>query len=75
MSKAYFHDSKHKVENNVQKKTIPLQYTDQKRVVDINILLNQVRIDKKNEFKRKAIFYCSIILTLGFFLAFIMITK
>ena len=75
MYKTYFHDGKHSSEKKVQKKTIPLQYIDQKRVVDINKLLNRVRIDKKNDIKRKAIFYCSTILMLGFFSAFIMIVK
>jgi hypothetical protein len=75
MYKTYFHDRKHSSEKNVQKKTIPLQYIDQKRVVDINKLLNRVRIDKKNDIKRKAIFYCSTILMLGFFSTFIMIIK
>ena len=75
MYKTYFHDGKHNSEKKVQKKTILLQYIDQKRVVDINKLLNRVRIDKKNDIKRKAIFYCSTILMLGFFSAFIMIIK
>ena len=75
MQKTYFHDRKHNNEKKVQKKDIPLQYIDQKRIVDINKLLNRVRIDKKNDIKRKAIFYCSTILMLGFFSAFIMIIK
>ena len=56
MQKTYFHDSKHISEKKVQKKTIPLQYIDQKRIVDINKLLNSVKIDQKNEAKRKIIF-------------------
>ena len=75
MYKTYFHDRKHNSEKKVQKKTIPLRYIGQKRVVDINRLLNRVRIDKKNDIKKKAIFYCSTILMLGFFSAFIMIIK
>jgi len=62
MQKTYFHDSKHISENKVQKKTIPLQYIDQKRIVDINKLLNSVKIDQKNETKRKIIFYSSTVL-------------
>ena len=53
MQNAYFHDSKHNSEKKVQKKTIPLQYIDKKRVVDINKLLNRVRKDKKNETLKK----------------------
>ena len=65
MQKTYFHDSKHISENKVQKKTIPLQYIDQKRIVDINKLLNSVKIDQKNETKRKIIFYSSTVLGLS----------
>ena len=58
-----------------QKKTIPVQYIDQKRIVDINKLLNRVRIDKKNETKRKIIFCSSIILALGLFSTLITVVK
>ena len=75
MQKAYFHNRKHISEDKVQKKTIPFQYIDQKRIVDVNKLLNRVRIDKKNETKRKIILYSSIILVLGLFSTLIMIIK
>ena len=65
MYKTYFHDKKHISEKKVQKKTIPLQYIDQKRIVDINKLLNRVKIDQKNETKRKIIFYSSTVLGLS----------
>ncbi|MDA7442743.1 hypothetical protein N8775_00360 [Candidatus Pelagibacter ubique] len=65
MQKTYFHDRKHIDEKKVNKKTIPLQYIDQKRIVDINKLLNRVRIDKKNETKRRIVFYSSTILGLS----------
>ena len=65
MQKNYFHDRKHISEKKVNKKTIPLQYIDQKRIVDINKLLNRVKIDQKNETKRKIIFYNSTILGLS----------
>ena len=71
MQKTYFHDKKHISE----KKTNPLQYIDQKRVVDINKLLNRVRMDNKNNTKRKIIFYSLTILALGLFSTFIMIIK
>ena len=70
-----FDNNKSIGKNKVQKKTIPVQYIDQKRIVDINKLLNRVRIDKKNDIKRKAIFYCSTILALSFFSVFIMVIK
>ena len=62
MQKTYFHNRKHISEKKVQKKTIPLQYIDQKRIVDINKLLNSVKIDQKNETKQKIIFYSLTIL-------------
>ena len=65
MQKTYFHDRKHISEKKVQKKTIPLQYIDQKRIVDINKLLNKVKIDQNNETKRKIIFYSSTVLGLS----------
>ena len=65
MQKAYLHDRKHNSEKKVQKKTIPLQYIDQKRIVDINKLLNRVKTDQKNEIKQKIIFYSSTILGLS----------
>ena len=68
-----FDDNKSISKNKVQKKTIPLQFTDKKSIVDINKLLNRVRIDKKNETKRKFIFYSSSALVLGLFSTFIMI--
>jgi len=65
MQKTYFHDRKHISEKKVQKKTIPLQYIDQKRAVDINKLLNRVRMNEKNEIKKKIIFYSSTVLGLS----------
>ena len=56
---------KSKSESKGRKKNIPVQYIDQKRIVDINKLLNRVKIDQKNETKRKIIFYSSIVLGLS----------
>ena len=75
MQKTYFHDKKHFSEKKVQKKTTPLKYIDKKRIVDINKLLNRVRVDNKNEIKRKIIIYSSSIVLLGLFSTFIMIIK
>jgi len=61
--------------NKVQKKTIPVQYIDQKRIVDINKLLNRVRMDKKNENKKKIIFYSLTMLALGLFSTLITVIK
>ena len=75
MQKTYFHDRKNTSEKKVNKKNIPLQYIDQKRIVDINKLLNRVRIDKKNETKRQIVFYSSVILALTLFSTFIVVIK
>ncbi|MDA9083840.1 hypothetical protein N9J90_01510 [Candidatus Pelagibacter sp.] len=74
MQKTYFHDRKHISEKKVQKKTIPLKYIDQKRIVDINKLLNRVKIDQKNENKKKIIFYCSVVLIIGSFMKLLIIS-
>ena len=70
-----FDNNKSKSESKSQKKNIPVQYIDQKRIVDINKLLNRVKIDQKNETKRKIIFYSLTILVLGLFSTLIMIIK
>jgi hypothetical protein len=75
MQKTYFHDRKHISEKKVHKKIIPVQYIDQKRIVDINKLLNRVKIDKKNETKRQIVFYSSVILALTLFSTFIVAIK
>ena len=65
MQKTYFHNNKHISEKNDQKKAITVEKINQKRRVDINKLLNRVRVEKKSENKRKIIFYSSIILTIS----------
>ena len=70
-----FDNNKPISKNKIQKKTIPVQYIDQKRIVDINKLLNRVRMDKKNENKKKIIFYSLTILALGLFSTFITVIK
>ena len=70
-----FDKNKSKSESKSKKKNIPVQYIDQKRIVDINKLLNRVRIDKKKETKRKIIFYSITTLVLGFFSTLIIIIK
>ena len=65
MQKNYFHDNKHISEKNDQKKAITVEKINQKRRVDINKLLNRVRIEKKNENKKRIIFYSLIILSIS----------
>jgi hypothetical protein len=70
-----FDNNKYKSESKSRKKNIPVQYIDQKRIVDINKLLNRVKINQKNETKRKIIFYSLTILGLSLIGYFISILK
>ena len=57
MQKFFFHNG---MIPNEKKGIIKNSYVSKavsKRVVDINILLNKVKIEKKNETKKKIIFY------------------
>jgi len=75
MLKTYFYNNRSINKNKVQEKTIPVQYIDQKRIVDINKLLNRIRINKKNETKKKIIFYSSSILAISLFSTLIVTIK
>ena len=73
MLKSYFHNNKSITENKSQKKSIPIQHVSQKINVDINILLNRIRINKKSEIKKKIIFYSLTILAVGLFSTLVVI--
>tara|TARA_B100000768_G_C11172961_1_gene329527 strand:+ start:12 stop:254 length:243 start_codon:yes stop_codon:yes gene_type:complete len=73
MLKSYFHNNKSIAENKSQKKSIPIQHVSQKINVDINILLNRIRINKKSEIKKKIIFYSLTILAVGLFSTLVVI--
>ena len=60
---------------NDQKKAITVEQINQNKRVDINKLLNRVRIEKKDENKRKIIFYSSVILSLVLFSSLLTIIK
>ena len=75
MRKVYFHNGKSIDQNINTKRLSEVQQVSEKQVVDINKLLNRVKIDQKNETKRKIIFYSLTILALGLFSTFIMIIK
>jgi hypothetical protein len=49
------------------------QTIDQKRVVDINQLLNRVKVDKKKELKKNVILFSLITLITGFIATFLFI--
>ena len=72
MRKVYFHNGKSIDQNINTKRLSESQHVSEKQVVDINKLLNRVKIDQKNETKRKIIFYSFTIL--GLFLLGTLIT-
>jgi len=64
MQNIRFHNST-RIDENIKKKQLSqTQYPDSKIVVDINKLLNRVKIEKKNETQKKTIFFSSVVLTL-----------
>ena len=75
MRKVYFHNGKSIDQNINTKRLSEAQQIGEKQVVDINKLLNRVKIDQKNETKRKIIFYSFTILGLSLLGAFISIMK
>ena len=65
MRKSYFYNEK-SIDQNINKKRLSEDHhVPKKQVVDINKLLNRVKIDQKNETKRKIIFYSLVILGLS----------
>ena len=75
MKKTYFHNKYLNNVNKEQEKIIPVKNTNRKINVDINKLLNRVKIEEKVDTKKKIFFYSSIILGIGFFSFFIVIIK
>ena len=71
----YFHNDKSINQNINTKKLFKVQNISEKQVVDINKLLNRVKIDQKNETKRKIIFYSFSILGLSLLGALIAFLK
>ena len=65
MRKVYFHNEKSIDQNINTKRLSEAQHIGERQVVDINKLLNRVKIDQKNEIKRKIIFYSFVILGLS----------
>ena len=65
MQKMYFHNDKSIDQNINTKRLSEAQHIGERQVVDINKLLNRVKVDQKNETKRKIIFYSLVILGLS----------
>ena len=75
MRKVYFHNEK-SIDQNINTKRLSVaQHVGERQAVDINKLLNRVKIDQKNETKRKIIFYSTTILGLSLLGTLIMFLK
>jgi len=75
MQKTYFHNSKLNNENKGKKKSPQTSNVNIKSVVDINMLLNRVKIEEKNKTKRNIFFFSLVTITLILFGTFIAIIK
>ena len=75
MGKNYFHNNKLSNVKSDKKELLQSTNLDTKGVVDINILLNRVKIEKKNQMKRKVIFFSIVTLVLILFGTFIAIIE
>ena len=75
MQKFYFHNGKSINQNINTKRLSEAQYIGEKQVVDINKLLNRVKIDRKNEIKQKIFFYSFTILGLSLLGTLIVLSK
>tara|TARA_B100000780_G_scaffold10842_1_gene7487 strand:+ start:1003 stop:1245 length:243 start_codon:yes stop_codon:yes gene_type:complete len=75
MYKNYFHNNKLVNENRDKKKLAQISNLDKKAIVDVNILLNRVKIEEKNRTKRKIIFFTITTSSLILFGTFISIIR
>ena len=60
MQKTNFHNHVSTAEDKDKNKTVFSHHIRKKINVDINILLNRIKIEKKKDNKRKFIFYSSV---------------
>ena len=71
MPKTYFHNNKLLNENKDKKKLIQTPKLEIKGIVDINILLNRIKINEKKMRKRKIMFFSFILFSISLFGAFL----
>ena len=73
MPKYYYHNFQ-SIDESIEKKNFQITKTAvQKRTVDINMLLNRVKLEKKTEIKQKIIYYSltiSLLFLMGVFITF-----
>ena len=71
MPKVYFHNQK-SIDKNINiKRLSEAQYTGERQVVDINKLLNRVKIERKDRFKKSFFLFSILTLAIGVFIALI----
>ena len=73
MQKMYFHNNKSIDQNINTNKLSKVQHIGEKQIVDINKLLNRVKINQRNEIKQKIIYYSltiSLLFLMGVFITF-----
>ena len=77
MRRFYFHNHNQILNEDSDKEKLSIQRTkiESKGVVDINILLNRVKIKERNEAKQKIIFFSFVSFALILFGTFITIMK
>ena len=75
MQKSYFHNLKTINDKVDEKKYTKPFKIDAKQIVDINILLNRLKIEKKIETKKKIIFFSLFSLSIFSFLTLLIFAK
>ena len=75
MQKKFFYDYRSVSEDLDFKKTLQTPEQNSKIRVDINKLLNRIKIEKKNEYKHKVAFFCFGISLISFMGIFIIIVR
>tara|TARA_B110000967_G_scaffold203424_1_gene244085 strand:+ start:748 stop:975 length:228 start_codon:yes stop_codon:yes gene_type:complete len=71
MQNSYFHNNRTSFVKENKRRLSQTHNLEKKKTVDINTLLNRVKIDERNKRKQQIIFFSSVILALGFFATFI----
>ena len=71
MPKVYFHNKKSVDQNINTKKLSEAQHISERQVVDINKLLNRVKIERKDRFKKSFFLFSILTLAIGVFIALI----
>ena len=65
MQSKIFHNTKYLEENLIVKNTTQVSYLHPKINVDVNRLLNRVKINEQSEKKKKVLFFCLGIILLS----------